>query len=78
MADNSGSDRVGEPNTSYLLRREAIRRAAFPAAGCSPPALEATLAGISAEVTAEAVERMSRDARSRDSPKSHRRATDVP
>jgi hypothetical protein len=40
------------------LRRNALRRNATPNAGGSPLALEASLAEISAEVTAEAVERL--------------------
>jgi hypothetical protein len=39
------------------LRRAAFRRQATPGAGASPQALEASLARISAEVTAEAIER---------------------
>ena len=30
MADDSGSNRTGDANTSYLLHRKTIRRAAFP------------------------------------------------
>jgi hypothetical protein len=68
MADDSGSDRTGDANTSYLLHRKAIRRAAFPTTGSSPLALEATLASISAEVTTEAVQRRYRDAKASTAP----------
>ena len=40
--------------TARLLRREALRRAAADLNTASPPALESTLARISAEVTEEA------------------------
>jgi hypothetical protein len=54
----------------YRLRQEALRRAAesgweAPAARNSAPALEATLANISDEVTAEAQERRNREAKLR-------------
>ena len=42
---------------SRLLRREALRRAAADLNTSSPPALENALARISAEVTAEALEK---------------------
>ena len=53
---------TGEAQTSYLLRREAAYRASASGSGSSPPAVEATLASISAEVMAEAVERLNRAA----------------
>lgn len=58
MAEDKGRHLTGEAQTNYLLRREAARRASTPSTGSSPPAMEATLASISAEVTAEAVERL--------------------
>ena len=48
------------PSTGEVLRQEAARRAATAGTGGSAPALESTLATISAEVTAEAIERMER------------------
>jgi hypothetical protein len=56
---DNGDDRqdIGEARTAQLLRQEAARRATSPNSGSSPAALEATLAGISDEVTAEAIER---------------------
>lgn len=62
MDEASGRGLTGEAQTDYLLRREAARRASTSGTGGSPPAVEATLAGISAEVTAEAVERLERAA----------------
>ncbi len=58
MSEENGPGLIGEAQSDYLLRREAVRRAAASNTGGSPPALEATLASISAEVTAEAVERL--------------------
>lgn len=54
----------------YRLRQEALRRAAgsgseAPATRNAAPALEATLANISDEVTAEAQERRDREAKLR-------------
>ncbi|MSP01872.1 MAG: hypothetical protein EXR07_12605 [Acetobacteraceae bacterium] len=46
--------------TSRLLRREALRRAAEELNTTSPPGLESALARISAEVTAEALEKRDR------------------
>jgi hypothetical protein len=57
MDNDQGPPEAGEARTSQLLRQEAARRAASPGSGASPTALEATLAGISDEVTAEAMER---------------------
>ena len=45
--------------TSRLLRREALRRAAEELNTTSAPGLEGVLARISAEVTAEAADRVS-------------------
>jgi hypothetical protein len=60
-------DRPGlsaDSQTHDRLRREAARQASASgsSAGGSPPALEVTLASISAEVTAEAIERLNREA----------------
>ena len=51
---------TGDAQTRDLLRREAARQVtdSGSSAGGSPPALEATLASISAEVTTEAIERL--------------------
>ena len=57
---SGGAVLTGEAQTNDLLRREAVRQASASGTGGSPPALEATLASISAEVTAEAIERLSR------------------
>ena len=62
MDEGSGRGLTGEAQTDYLLRREAARRVSTSGTGGSPPAVEATLASISAEVTAEAVERLERAA----------------
>lgn len=51
---------AGEAQTRDLLRREAVRQASTAGTGGSSPEMEATLASISAEVTAEAVERRNR------------------
>ena len=48
---------VFDVQTSRLLRREALRRAAADLNTSSPPELENALARISAEVTEEAAER---------------------
>ena len=62
MGEGSGRGLTGEAQTDHLLRREAARRASTAGTGGSPPAVEATLASISAEVTAEAAERLERAA----------------
>jgi hypothetical protein len=46
-----------EKNAGDALRRAALRRQAAPNSCGSPLALEVSLAKISAEVTAEAIER---------------------
>lgn len=51
---------TGKSQTAYVLRREAVRRASISESENSPSALDATLARISAEVTEEAMERLSR------------------
>lgn len=65
MDEGSGRGLTGEARTDHLLRREAARRASASGGGGSPPAVEATLASISAEVTAEAIERLERAAMSK-------------
>lgn len=58
MDDESRADQVREARAAYAARREAFRQAATPPGkDGSPQALEATLASISEEVTADAIER---------------------
>lgn len=57
MDDESRADQVREARAAYAARREAFRRAASPRRDASPQAVEATLASISEEVTADAIER---------------------
>jgi hypothetical protein len=57
MADESRAAKVREARAAYAARREAFRRAASPGRDISPRAVEATLASISEEVTADAIER---------------------
>jgi len=58
MNNENRADRVSEARTAYAARREAFRQAAAPPAkDASRQAVEATLASISEEVTAEAIER---------------------
>lgn len=59
MADNIQPDSAFDVTTSRLLRREALRRAAEELNTTSGRGLEATLARVSAEVTAEAISRKS-------------------
>jgi hypothetical protein len=58
MADHDAPDPQFDVMTSRLLRREALRRAAEELNTTSAPGLESVLARISAEVTADAVERV--------------------
>ena len=62
MDDERRADQVRKVRADYAARREAFRRAGSPPPGkdASPLAVEATLASISEEVTAEAVERRRR------------------
>jgi hypothetical protein len=60
MAKEDDPRPAGGAQANGLLRREAVHQASATGTGDSSPALEATLASISAEVTAEAVERLSR------------------
>jgi len=57
MDDESRADQVIQARAAYAARREAFRRAASPGRDTSPQAVEATLASISEEVTADAFER---------------------
>lgn len=57
MDDKSRADQVIEARLAYAARREALRRAASSGRDTSPQAVEATLASISDEVTADAIER---------------------
>lgn len=58
MADIERPEPLLDAATSRLLRREALRRAAEEMNTTSAPGLENALARISAEVTAEAAERL--------------------
>lgn len=64
MAERDQPDPAFDAVTSRLLRREALRRAAEELSTTSEPGLEAVLARISAEVTAEASARMADPKRS--------------
>jgi hypothetical protein len=64
MTDPDPVDLEFNTMTNRLLRREALRRAAADLNTASPPALENALASISAEVTAEAAERIEEAKRS--------------
>ncbi|HQT80521.1 MAG TPA: hypothetical protein PLD10_26065 [Rhodopila sp.] len=58
MDNERKGDRVNEARAAYAARRQAFRQAADrPGKDGSPQAVEATLASISEEVTAEAIER---------------------
>ena len=57
MVDKDAPDPQFDAKTAQLLRREALRRAAEELNTTSGPGLEDALARISAEVTAEAVDR---------------------
>ena len=59
MADQDQAEPQFNAMTARLLRREALRRAAEELNTTSGPGLEGVLARISAEVTAEAVDRVS-------------------
>jgi phage shock protein A len=54
MVDHDAPDPLFDAMTARLLRREALRRAAAELNTTSGPGLEAALARISADVTAEA------------------------
>jgi hypothetical protein len=56
--DQDASDPTFDATTARLLRREALRRAAQELNTTSGPGLEGVLVRISAEVTAEAAERL--------------------
>lgn len=57
MAEQDPADTQFNVMTSRLLRREALRRAAEELNTTSGPGLEGVLARISAEVTADAIDR---------------------
>ena len=57
MNDRSPTDRVMGARIAYAARRNEFLRAASPRRDASPQAIEATLASISEEVTADAIER---------------------
>jgi hypothetical protein len=58
MNNKSRTDRIREARAAYAARRAAFRQAASPPGrDASPRAVAATLASISEEVTAEAIER---------------------
>ena len=63
MGKEVGPALTGDAQSDDLLRREAARQASTSSARRSPEALESTLASISAEVTAEAIERLNREAK---------------
>ena len=58
MVEQDRPDPAFDANTSRLLRREALRRAAEELNTTSPRGLEDVLARISAEVTADANDRI--------------------
>ncbi len=60
MGEEGGRSPTGKAHTNSLLQREAAHRASVSRTGASPSAVEATLTSISAEVTAEAMERLNR------------------
>src|SRR5690349_15425716 len=57
MNNESRAAQVMQARAAYTARHEAFRRTAPPGRNTSPQAIEATLASISEEVTAEASER---------------------
>jgi hypothetical protein len=59
MTDQAPPDPQFDVMTARLLRREALRRAAQELNTTSGPGLEGVLARISAEVTADAADRIS-------------------
>jgi hypothetical protein len=59
MTDQTPPDPQFDAMTARLLRREALRRAAEELNTTSGPGLEGVLARISAEVTADAIDRVS-------------------
>jgi hypothetical protein len=56
MNNESPTTQVIQARANYTARHEAFHRTASPARDTSPQAIEATLASISEEVTAEAIE----------------------
>ena len=63
MAKSDQPTLGGDVQVHDLLRREAARQASAASLQTSPPAVEVTLATISAEVMAEALERLRRQAK---------------
>ncbi|WP_158931641.1 hypothetical protein [Acidisphaera sp. S103] len=57
MNDDIRDEQVIQARAADAARREAFRRTASPGRDASPQAVEATLASISEEVTADAIER---------------------
>jgi hypothetical protein len=57
MDNENRGNQTRETKAAYEARREAFLRAASRGRDASPQAVEATLASISEEVTAEAIER---------------------
>jgi DNA-binding MurR/RpiR family transcriptional regulator len=68
MLGQEDADRDFNAMANRLIRRESLRREAADLNTTSPPALENTLAGISAEVTEEAAERLADAERAKTSP----------
>ncbi len=58
MTNETADDKAFNRETSRLLRREALRRAAAELNTTSPPGLEQALAAISRDVTEEAASRI--------------------
>jgi phage shock protein A len=68
MADQDWPDPEFDAMTNRLIRREALRRAAEELNTGSGPGLEGVLARISAEMTADAAEKIARTAANRPKP----------
>ena len=62
MGEEDGRSLTGKAQINSALQGREAHRASVSRTDASPSALEATLASISAEVTAEAMERLSRSA----------------
>jgi hypothetical protein len=71
MADQDKPDPEFNRTTNRLLRREQVRRAAEEVSTMTGPGLESMLARISAETTAEAVERLADATPAAPPPRSH-------
>ncbi len=68
MPRQEESDSDFNAKANRLIRRESLRREAANLSSTSPPALENALAGISAEVTEEAAERLAAAEKAKTSP----------